>query len=819
MRKVYKGGRPKTRPQPAFPKAIKRQGVVRAGQANFNLKFDRLPPVFGRSWTLQHYSDPIRIQKEIAHQSMARLRVAVFRFWDPVDVLTPKLPPYGQGANASWPALRRSTANPASRDGFNPAERKWAIGNELNWIPEREAGYSLFRTTTSNGLRGSRSLSHSRELNDTYSIDGKTTLETGNGNWMIFVECRWSPRVIRRKVNGKTIADVDLSVHRKARELVDRLGRDCFNLTQTLEAILGGTELPMRPAVVLLPGIMGSTLRTGNSSDVVWPASKTGKLFDPVRTGFSKLLCDANGRPEKNYVAFGLINDYNPLIAYLESLGYVAGNDLIPFPYDWRLDNKQQLAALDAKVKVASGGGTRNVVLVAHSMGGLIARAYAYQNPGRVKKIITLGTPYHGSADALASIATGYFNQYYGFAVGDTNTRPAVLNYASVYQLLPEISVATLEGKRLPVDVVNSLQFPAINGKGPRVTLSPALLKKAKAFRELVQPGNPTPPVETHAIVGLGVSTIDHIALRRLDDESYLGYFFKRENWEPFLGDRSIHLPAPDGRKMIGDLVFADGDGTVPVWGSRLAGATRWEVRDGIHGSARHGSLPSNRRAQEIVGALLGLTQSAPTSDDAGPKSRSRDGQTTIIIRSAGALRILDANGNTAGFDEQGEPIGDLTRATVRRTGLGEYVAVAGLDEPLRVRVTGTRKGTFTLEVRLAKSGKPAGDFYYREVPVEAGTVSELAFTPRKLDATPPSLVVTHKGASKSIPAVVRIPPSQQQLARSEEASPEADGDEEESAEPEAAGSGWLLILCVLLLAAAGVGGFLFLRRARSPQK
>jgi pimeloyl-ACP methyl ester carboxylesterase len=37
------------------------------------------------------------------------------------------------------------------------------------------------------------------------------------------------------------------------------------------------------------------------------------------------------------------------------------------------------------------------VILVGHSMGGVVARAYAQQAAARVAKIITLGTPHHGS--------------------------------------------------------------------------------------------------------------------------------------------------------------------------------------------------------------------------------------------------------------------------------------------------------------------------------------------------------------------------------------------------------------------------------------
>ena len=50
--------------------------------------------------------------------------------------------------------------------------------------------------------------------------------------------------------------------------------------------------------------------------------------------------------------------------------------------------------------------GARQVVIVAHSMGGLVARAYLRRHgPDRVARVITLGTPHHGTG--LASFGTG----------------------------------------------------------------------------------------------------------------------------------------------------------------------------------------------------------------------------------------------------------------------------------------------------------------------------------------------------------------------------------------------------------------------------
>ena len=57
----------------------------------------------------------------------------------------------------------------------------------------------------------------------------------------------------------------------------------------------------------------------------------------------------------------------------------------------------QQLHAKIASIRAATGA--QRVVLVGHSMGGLVARAYLRRFGGaHVEKLITLGTPHHGSA-------------------------------------------------------------------------------------------------------------------------------------------------------------------------------------------------------------------------------------------------------------------------------------------------------------------------------------------------------------------------------------------------------------------------------------
>src|SRR5262249_34888300 len=62
-------------------------------------------------------------------------------------------------------------------------------------------------------------------------------------------------------------------------------------------------------------------------------------------------------------------------------------------------DIERFAAQLAAKVDaVCAATGAASVVLVGHSMGGLVARAYVRRfGAARVSRIVTIGTPHHGS--------------------------------------------------------------------------------------------------------------------------------------------------------------------------------------------------------------------------------------------------------------------------------------------------------------------------------------------------------------------------------------------------------------------------------------
>jgi len=137
--------------------------------------------------------------------------------------------------------------------------------------------------------------------------------------------------------------------------------------------------------VLILPGIMGSKLgypRPFWLDDVIW--------VDPVDIARGRLGELKFNGGKSSVQALGVL-----LFAYLKlklSL-QIAGYDAEFFPFDWRIDIIELGKRLAAQIK-AEG---RKVHLVAHSMGGLVARAALLAKPKSLGRIIMLGTPNFGS--------------------------------------------------------------------------------------------------------------------------------------------------------------------------------------------------------------------------------------------------------------------------------------------------------------------------------------------------------------------------------------------------------------------------------------
>ena len=108
------------------------------------------------------------------------------------------------------------------------------------------------------------------------------------------------------------------------------------------------------------------------------------------------------------------------------------------FAYDWRRDNRVAARLLQKLINKKLPRWLEvypqaKVILIAHSMGGLVARYYLEHLGGaqHCKALITLGTPYRGSVKILEFLANGYQKRPL------PDLTEVVRSFTSAYQLLP----------------------------------------------------------------------------------------------------------------------------------------------------------------------------------------------------------------------------------------------------------------------------------------------------------------------------------------------------------------------------------------------
>jgi hypothetical protein len=193
--------------------------------------------------------------------------------------------------------------------------------------------------------------------------------------------------------------------------------------------------MPFPDVVVVLPGISGSVLAKdgediwGTSSQAIWGAIISGgdAIKSLALTGPDDWRSDdlgdgvtAPGLIQDLHIIPGLwkIDGYSALVARLRAdLGLALRQNLIEFPYDWRRDNRASARRLQRlsrdwlkKWRDRSGNGNAKLVLVGHSMGGLVARYFleVFEGWKDTRALISFGTPYRGSLNALGYLANGY---------------------------------------------------------------------------------------------------------------------------------------------------------------------------------------------------------------------------------------------------------------------------------------------------------------------------------------------------------------------------------------------------------------------------
>lgn len=225
-------------------------------------------------------------------------------------------------------------------------------------------------------------------------------------------------------------------------------------------------KIKMKDMVVILPGITGSVLQKDNQD--VWAMSGQAiwKTLTTLGDHIQCLKIDQDD-PEAESLGDGItatsiMQDTHLIPGLVKIDGYtktarlitdnfdvIEGNiyhdpddkaaNFYHFPYDWRRDNRASARLLkkliDKRLKrwrEFSGAEDAKVILLAHSMGGLVSRYYLEVLEGwrDSRALFTFGTPYRGSVNAVNFLANGYKKLF-------LDLTDVMRSLTSIYQLLP----------------------------------------------------------------------------------------------------------------------------------------------------------------------------------------------------------------------------------------------------------------------------------------------------------------------------------------------------------------------------------------------
>jgi pimeloyl-ACP methyl ester carboxylesterase len=423
--------------------------------------------------------------------------------------------------------------------------------------------------------------------------------------------------------------------------------------------------------VIVIPGILGSELINPKTGETVWPSAfRTSQEGLPISPDLASNRDDLV--PGKIIETVRLARVLPEVYVYrdlLEALRRYAGyrdgdwenpaadgyqDTFYVFAYDWRQDNvanARELVKRILRLKTRLQRPDLKFTVVAHSMGGLIARYAAmygdadlpdgdgpiqpnWAGAAHISKIMMIGVPNEGSADAFATIIDGYsITEGLRRRVPLLNklTAEDVVRTPSVFQLMPHRQVTKFLDENLqplPLDlydvevwkrygwsvIYSSPDFRRryVNAVGTdghsEAELDAylaATLRRARRFHQALDAERTNSPVVLLGIGGDCEETLNAPLVLR--DE-------KRNRWLTLTRPREYKTSSgiKISKQKATAAMYAPGDGRVTR--SSLLGENIFEIptlsRYAVFGCDLHGQLPRNKILQDntltaIVGEVI----------------------------------------------------------------------------------------------------------------------------------------------------------------------------------------------------------------------
>lgn len=562
-----------------------------------------------------------------------------------------------------------------------------------------------------------------------------------------------------------------------------------LNLRFTITFTLTGEEPEPQGAssVLFLPGIMGTRLFEESSACALGGGEKerwssytdcaqlrlvTGTQGQSVNDIYTKA---SNGSVIDEVLGFNLYKSFFGALEDWENTDIIADFALIP--YDWRLrvdelifskkDAQTGKIRVDASTtlaesylytelkRLAENSHTGKVTIVAHSNGGLLAKAFLAElesanDPllAKIDNLILVGVPQLGTPSALMGILHGDEIGPGGSIVSQQTSRSLMNTAPFAFHLLPNTGYFNSAGITVDTPVVifepGTTTTPWIDTFGQTIASATALQTFLSAagrtkplqsnlaqpevvssylfnnytqnFENLINTWAPPSTLNVKEIAGAGVETLSGLTYftdSKCTKRNPL-LLFKCTEYTPTLGMRpNMTLDGDETVVTPSALGMSSSYSNVERWWLDLRKYNNDVVLDRVHKDIFE--------VQDVINFVhntIFATTSLPyiylTNT---PAVLPQEKRLSFTLHSPLDLIVADANGRKVSSSTE-----DIQGGTYRRFGEIQYISIPDTNDTVTVTMQGIATGSFTFEVAEYTGSTLNERHSYRAIPSSTST-------------------------------------------------------------------------------------------------
>jgi hypothetical protein len=508
--------------------------------------------------------------------------------------------------------------------------------------------------------------------------------------------------------------------------------------------------------VLFLPGVKASKLYDGNNK--VWPPTLFGNDYE-------NLLLNENGNSINDIYTSGALKEVVGINIYKSFIGDLDKmkddrtiKDYTSFAYDWRksvddivqngteYENGVIKNPINEVLQLASSSTSGKVTIVAHSNGGLLAKAIMQElekqgKENLIDNIVMVSSPQIGAPKAILTMLYGYDEQLVlPWFITNSQAREVAENMPSIYGLLPDNEY--FNRTQQPIisfnsssilkesygDKINNYdefkdfllakkdkrQKPNKNDTSKANVLNEYLFDKNTQLQEKLNNWIPPENVNLIQIGGWGLDTIHQIDYRDITKQECEvkvdTYGIKRTNCKEVTTESYIPIYTIDGDKVVttpSSLMMENVDNVERYW------LDLFDVGIWIKKNREHKDILETKQLRDLISNIIKkhntqnelpkyITKYRPNDADTIENSKKDSTRIRMSLYSPLDIHLYDNQGNHTGpiINKKGQKEIEINIPNTYYDTIGEHKYVGwGIDSDVKVKLQGYDKGSYTIEL------------------------------------------------------------------------------------------------------------------------